>query len=132
MAVFRPMAPRADRNSGDRLAAQRIVVEQRKADEGNQKQAKQNGECLDQRKRQPEPALSAHRLLSEPACSVVAVSAMDLPEYNRADDTTAGQRGSRSSAAEPAHFEARPGRSDRSAKRGGPKTAPFRNGCREA
>ena len=36
----------ADRDAGDRLAAQRIVVEDGKADEGHQKQAEQHGERL--------------------------------------------------------------------------------------
>ena len=37
----------ADRDVGDRLAAQRIVVEDGKADEGNQEQAEQHGERLE-------------------------------------------------------------------------------------
>ena len=91
---------RPDRNPRHRFAAQRIVVEEGEAGEGHQKQAEQDGERLDSGKRQPEPALSAHRLLSKRSAQIIGRLCHRTPQINRADDTTARQdRGSRGTLA---------------------------------
>ena len=115
------------RDAGDRLAAERIVAEDGKASEGNQKQAEQHGKRLDSGKRQPKSALPAHRFLSERRAQIVGRLCHGPPRINRADDTTAGQvRGRSSAAAAPQRpCFGLPGRSDHS-KKGGPKAAPFR------
>ena len=91
LALVRGAAGRAKRDARDRLAAQRIVAEDGEAGEDSQKQAQQNGKCLDTGKRQPETALPARRLLSERRAQIVGRLCHGAPRINRLDDTTTGQ-----------------------------------------
>ena len=72
-------------------AAERIVMEQRETREGSQEQAQQDGERLDPGKRQPEPALSAHSLLSKRSAQIIGRLCHGTPRISRADDTTTRQ-----------------------------------------
>src|ERR1700738_1024508 len=73
----------ADGDTDSWFAAQWIVVEQGKADKGNQEQAKQHGKRLGRRKRQPQPALSFHRRLSERRAQIVGRLCHGPPRINR-------------------------------------------------
>ena len=117
------------RDARDRLAAQRIVVEDGKAGEDDQKQAQQHGKCLDTGKRQPETALPARRLLSERCAQIVGRLCHGAPRINRADDTTAGQGRGRYATREPGEMRSGTPRNAIGrrpfSKKGGPKAALF-------
>ena len=61
----------ADRDPRQRLAAERVIVEEGKTGKGSQKQAQRHRQRLDRRERQPKAALSAHRLPSKRSAQIV-------------------------------------------------------------
>ncbi len=99
-----------DGDADDRLAAQRIVIEDGKADESHKEQAEQHRNRLRRRKRQPKSALSSHRLLSKRRAQIVGRLCHAPPRINRADDTTTGQGSGSSTAASalPKYFSGLP------------------------
>ena len=82
----------AQRDTGDRLAAERVVGEKRYGEEGDQEQAEQHSQRLHRSEGQPEPALLTLRLLSERRAQIVGHFRHGPPRITGADDTTAGQR----------------------------------------
>ena len=119
---------RTQRDARDRFAAQRIVAEDGEARKDSQKQAQQDGECLNTGKRQPKPALPARRLLSERCAQIVGHFCHRSPRINGLDDTTARRGRGRYATArvrrkpdqDVAGNQWRP-----SSKKGGPKAALF-------
>ena len=73
---------RTQRDARDRLAAQWIVAEDGEARKDSQKQAQQDGKCLNTGKRQPETALPARSLLSERRAQIVGRLCHGAPRIN--------------------------------------------------
>src|ERR1043166_7792616 len=80
----------AQRDTGDRFAAKRVVGEKGDGEESNQEQAEQHSQRLHRSERQPEPALLALCLLSERRAQIVGRFRHGPPRITGADDTTAG------------------------------------------
>ena len=114
----------AQRDTRDRLAAQRIVVEQGDAEEGDQKQAEQHRERLHGRERQPVPALLTRRLLSERRAQFVGRLCHGSPRINCATIPRCG-RFRRGPAVVKAQVRLADARSHK--QKGRPEGRPFRN-----
>jgi hypothetical protein len=100
-------------------------VENGKAQECNQKQAEQHRQRLESRKRQPESALPARRLLSERRAQIVGRLCHGFPRISRADDTTAGQDRGRPALRHNRESTACGEETESPSKKGGPKAARF-------